>query len=69
MSTTAMHVDLLFEVVLQRNQARRPIVLSTDKPFGDWGEVFPGHGCVAARIDRRVHRSEIIVIDAGSYRP
>ncbi len=61
------HADLFFEVVTRRYE-ERSIVLSTNKPFGEWGEVFPNASCVVTLIDRLVHRSEIISINAESYR-
>lgn len=61
------HADLFFEVVTRRYE-ERPIVLSTNKPFGEWGEIFPSASCVVTLIDRLVHRSEIIPIAADSYR-
>ena len=68
LSSTAKHADLLFEVVTRRYQERRPIVLTTNKPFKEWGDVFPSAGCVVTLVDRLIHRSEIIHIDGDSYR-
>lgn len=68
LSSTARHADLLFEVVTRRYQEGRPIVLTTNKPFAEWGEVFPSAGCVVTLVDRLIHRSEIVVIDGDSYR-
>jgi len=59
--------DLLFEVVSQRHE-KAPIVLTTNKPFAEWNEVFPNSSCVTALVDRLVHRAEIIVIEGKSYR-
>jgi len=61
------HADLLFEVVNRRYQ-ERSIVISTNRPFGEWNEVFPSAACVVALIDRLVHDAEIVVIEAESYR-
>ena len=61
------HADLLFEVVTRRYE-ERSIVISTNKPFAEWGEVFPNASCVVTLVDRLVHRSEIISITADSYR-
>lgn len=61
------HADLLFEVVSQRYQ-KRATVLTTNKPFAEWNEVFPSAACVATLIDRLVHRSEIFQIEGSSYR-
>lgn len=62
------HADLLFEVVTRRYETRKPIVITTNKPFGEWGDVFPNAGCVVTLIDRVVHRSEVVKIEGESYR-
>lgn len=62
------YADLLFEVVTRRYEAQKPILLSTNKPFSQWGEVFPHAACVVTLVDRLIHRAEVIDIDAESYR-
>jgi DNA replication protein DnaC len=62
------YADLLFEVVTRRYDAHRPIVLSTNKAFSEWSEVFPHAACTVTLVDRLVHRSEIIEIEGESYR-
>lgn len=62
------HADLLFEVVTRRYAADKPIVVTTNKPFAEWNEVFPSAACVVTLVDRLVHRSEILSIDGESYR-
>ncbi|MFZ5478059.1 MAG: IS21-like element helper ATPase IstB [Myxococcota bacterium] len=62
------HADLLFEVVNRRYETGRPIVITTDKPFSAWSEVFPNAACVVVLVDRLVHRSEILSIEGDSYR-
>jgi len=59
--------DLLFEVVSRRHETKS-IVLTTNKPFSEWNEVFPSSSCVTALVDRLVHRAEIVKIDGESYR-
>lgn len=61
------HADLLFEVVTSRYQ-ERSIVLTTNKPFSEWNEVFPNAACVVTLIDRLIHKAEIIQIEGESYR-
>lgn len=68
LSSSTRHADLLFEVVTRRYQEQRPIVLTTNKPFSEWGEVFPSAACVVTLVDRLIHRAEIIHIDGDSYR-
>lgn len=61
------YADLLFEVVTRRYR-QRSIVLTTNKVFGEWNEVFPNAACVVALVDRLVHKAEIAAIDGESYR-
>lgn len=62
------HADLLFEIVTRRYDAGKSIVMTTNKPFAEWGEVFPNASCVVTLIDRLMHRSEVVQIDGNSYR-
>jgi DNA replication protein DnaC len=68
LSYSSRYADLLFEVVTRRYDAHRPIVLSTNKAFSEWSEVFPHAACTVTLVDRLVHRSEIIEIEGDSYR-
>jgi len=61
------YADLLFEVVTRRYE-QRSIVLTTNRPFAEWGEIFPNAACVVTLVDRLVHRAEIIQIQGDSYR-
>ncbi len=62
------YADLLFEVVTRRYDQEKPLVLSTNKAFSEWGEVFPHAACVVTLVDRLIHRAEVIEIEAESYR-
>jgi DNA replication protein DnaC len=68
LSYSNRYADLLFEVVTRRYDANKPILLSTNKAFNDWAEVFPHAACTVTLVDRLVHRSEILEIDGDSYR-
>ncbi len=61
------YADLLFEVV-SRRYGLKSILVTTNKPFAEWNEVFPSAACVVTLVDRLVHRSEIIKITGSSYR-
>lgn len=67
LSASSRHADLLFEVITRRYE-EKSIVLTTNKPFSEWDQVFAGSACVVTLIDRLVHRAEIVQIDGGSYR-
>lgn len=62
------YADLLFEVVTRRYDESRSILLSTNKPFAEWSQVFPHAACVVTLIDRLVHKAEIVNIEGDSYR-
>lgn len=68
LSYDSRYADLLFEVVTRRYDAHKPILLSTNKAFSEWGHVFPHAACVVTLVDRLIHRAEIIEIEADSYR-
>jgi DNA replication protein DnaC len=67
LSYDSRHADLLFEVV-SRRYLQRPILLTTNKAFSEWAEVFPNATSVVTLVDRLVHRSELVAIDGESYR-
>jgi DNA replication protein DnaC len=61
------HADLLFEVV-SRRYGQRSMVVTTNRIFEEWNEVFPNAACVVTMIDRLVHKAEIVEVDGESYR-
>jgi len=62
------HADLLYEVVSRRYEQEASIVLTTNRPFAEWNQVFEGAACLATLVDRLCHRVEIVQIDGPSYR-
>lgn len=61
------HADLLFEVI-SRRYLKVPTLITTNKPFSQWNDVFPNATCVVTLIDRLTHRAELVQIEAESYR-
>jgi DNA replication protein DnaC len=60
--------DLLFQVVAARYESGS-IVISTNRPFREWGTLFDTDNTLAtALIDRLMHHGEAIVIQGDSYR-
>jgi DNA replication protein DnaC len=57
----------LFEIINRRYEEKSTIV-TTNRPFSEWGEVFPNASCVVSLVDRLIHHPEIIAFDGGSYR-
>jgi DNA replication protein DnaC len=62
------YADLLFEVVTRRYEAERSMIISTNKVFEEWQEVFPHAACVVTLVDRLIHRAEVFDIQGDSYR-
>jgi len=67
LSYSNRHADLLFEIVSRRYEAKATII-TTNKPFAEWNDIFPNASCVVSLVDRLVHHSEIVSIDADSFR-
>lgn len=61
------HADLLFEVVNRRQEGKSTLV-TTNRGFKEWREVFPHATCVVALVDRLVHRAQVSEIEGDSYR-
>lgn len=58
----------LFEVVAKRYDRFKPIVLTSNKSWGAWGDILPDQVMTAAILDRLLHRSVTINIQGESYR-
>jgi DNA replication protein DnaC len=67
LSYSNRHADLMFELVSRRHLTRSTII-TTNRPFAEWREVFPNAACVVSLIDRLVHNAEVIAIEGKSYR-
>jgi DNA replication protein DnaC len=67
LSYSNRHADLLFELVSRRYQNKSTVV-TTNRAFAEWGEVFPNAACVVSLIDRLMHRAEVVRIEGKSYR-
>jgi DNA replication protein DnaC len=59
--------DLLYEVVNRRYE-RKPIILTTNRPFKEWNEVFPNATCIVTMLDRLLHHADVTVLEGNSYR-
>src|SRR5512143_470033 len=59
--------DLLYEVINRRYE-HRSVIVTTNRPFKEWNEVFPNATCIATMLDRLLHRAEVTVIEGNSYR-
>lgn len=65
---SSRHADVLFDVVNQRYELGRSIIVTTNRGFTEWGELFPNATCVVPLVDRLVHHCEVVHIEGESYR-
>ena len=59
--------NLLFQLINKRYE-KHTTIITTNKPFGQWGELFGDNMIANAILDRLVHHSHIINITGKSYR-
>jgi DNA replication protein DnaC len=59
--------NLFFQLVSSRYE-RASLIVTSNKAFGRWGEVFGDDVVAAAMIDRLVHHAEVIALSGDSYR-
>ena len=59
---------MLFFQLLARRYERASTILTSNKGFEDWGEIFGDEVMAAALIDRLVHHCHIVNIRGNSYR-
>jgi DNA replication protein DnaC len=59
--------NLFFQLVSARYE-RASLIVTSNKAFGRWGEVFGDDIVAAAMIDRLVHHADVISLRGDSYR-
>lgn len=59
--------SLLFDLIAHRYE-RRSLLLTSNQPFSEWGEIFANVAMTVAAVDRLVHHAHIIEISAESFR-
>jgi DNA replication protein DnaC len=59
--------NLMFTLVSNRYE-RASLIVTSNKPFSAWGEIFGDEVVAAAMIDRLVHHAEILSLKGDSYR-
>jgi DNA replication protein DnaC len=64
---TRAEANMVFQTVSRRYE-RGSIILTSNKPFTDWGQVFGDDVLATAILDRLLHHCEVISINGPSYR-
>jgi DNA replication protein DnaC len=61
--------SLLFQVICVRYEKQLSTIITSNKAFAEWGQVFAGDPIMAsAALDRLLHRATVINIKGDSYR-
>lgn len=61
--------SLLFQVICVRYEKQFSTIITSNKAFSEWGQVFAGDPIMAsAALDRLLHRATVINIKGDSYR-
>ena len=58
--------DLLYEIVNRRYE-HRSLIVTTNKGFKQWNEVFPNASCITP-VDRLTHHADVTKIEGESNR-
>jgi DNA replication protein DnaC len=59
--------NLMFMLVSRRYE-RASLIVTSNKPFSAWGEIFGDDAVAVAMVDRLVHHAELIALKGDSYR-
>ena len=62
------HAANLMFMLVSRRYERASMIVTSNKPFSGWGEIFGDDVTAAAMIDRLVHHAEILALKGDSYR-
>lgn len=59
--------NLFFQLIAKRYE-KKSTIITTNKPFSKWGEVFNDNMLANAILDRLIHHSQIVKITGPSFR-
>jgi hypothetical protein len=62
------HAANLMFMLVSRRCERASLIVTSNKPFSAWDEIFGDQVTAAAMIDRLVHHAEILAVKGDSYR-
>ena len=58
----------LFFALISSRYERASLIISSNKSFSAWAEIFGDATAVEAMVDRLVHHAEVIILQGDSYR-
>ena len=60
--------NLVFQIISQRHDKKRSTIVTTNKSFGEWNQIFHNDAMAHAIVDRLAERSEVFHLEGKSYR-
>jgi DNA replication protein DnaC len=60
--------NLTFQIISQRYEYKRSTVITTNRPFGEWNQIFHNDAMAHALLDRLIEKSEVFHLEGKSYR-
>jgi len=67
MPIDTQRANLFFQLISRRYE-KGSVIITTNKPFDQWGQIFGDDVNASAILDRLLHHSHIIAINGPSYR-
>jgi DNA replication protein DnaC len=67
-SLRELESNLVFQIISQRYEHKRSTVITTNRPFGEWNQIFHNDAMAHALLDRLIERSEVFHLEGKSYR-
>jgi DNA replication protein DnaC len=59
---------LVFQVISVRHDRRKPTVVTTNRTFAEWNQIFADDAVAHAILDRLAERAEVFHLEGTSYR-
>jgi DNA replication protein DnaC len=59
--------DLLFQIISQRYE-RAPMVITTNRAYKHWSQIFNNDTLTSAILDRVLHHADTVIIEGKSFR-
>jgi len=60
--------NLVFQIISQRYDHKRSTMITTNRAFGEWNQIFHNDAMAHALLDRLTERSEVFHLEGKSYR-
>lgn len=60
--------NLVFQVISQRYENRKSTIITTNRSFGEWNQIFHNDAMAHALLDRLIEKSEVFHLEGKSYR-